>query len=209
MFFQHFDPLTFIILILSLLPAITIHEFSHAFVADRLGDPTARIEGRLTLNPLSHLDPLGTIMLFLVFFGWGKPVPVDPFNLRNPRRDYALISLAGPASNILLAVVLAIIMRLTFFSPFLNVLTIAILKPFITISLALAVFNLVPIYPLDGFKIVQGFLPENLALEWETLKEYGLMLLILILFPLPGGSLVGKFLMPVLNFAINILIPLT
>ncbi len=94
-----------IIAFASLLIAVTIHEFSHAFVADRLGDPTARSYGRLTLNPLAHLDPLGTIMLFIAHFGWGKPVPIDPYNFKYPRRDEILVSFAGPLSNFILALV--------------------------------------------------------------------------------------------------------
>src|SRR3989338_3130137 len=97
------NPLLLIIYLISLLVAITIHEFSHAYFADKLGDPTARLMGRISLNPLVHLDPLGTLMLFLVGFGWGKPVQFDPFNLANPRRDAAVISFAGPLSNIILA----------------------------------------------------------------------------------------------------------
>src|SRR3989344_1658008 len=96
------DSLEFILWTISIVLAITIHEFAHAFAADRLGDPTPRLMGRLTLNPLAHLDPLGTLLLLIARFGWGKPVIFDPFNLRNPRRDSAIISLAGPVSNILL-----------------------------------------------------------------------------------------------------------
>ena len=96
------NPLSFLFWLVALAMAITIHEFAHAYTADRLGDPTPRLQGRLTLNPLAHLDPLGTLMLLLVRFGWGKPVQFDPFNLKNPRKDGALISLAGPASNLLI-----------------------------------------------------------------------------------------------------------
>ncbi|KKS87212.1 MAG: Peptidase M50 [Candidatus Gottesmanbacteria bacterium GW2011_GWB1_43_11] len=106
------SPVSFLFYVAALIVAITIHEFSHAWSADHLGDPTPRLQGRLTLNPLAHLDPLGTILLFLVHFGWGKPVQFDPFNLRNPRRDAALISLAGPAANLLLATVCSIALRI-------------------------------------------------------------------------------------------------
>ena len=98
------NPLSFLIFLAALFLAISIHEAAHAWAADRLGDPTARFSGRLTLNPFAHLDPLGTLMLFLFGFGWGKPVPVDYYNLRQPRRDAALISLAGPLSNLILAI---------------------------------------------------------------------------------------------------------
>src|SRR3989344_7675802 len=106
------NPIFLILWAGSLVIAVTIHEFAHAWAAEQLGDPTPRLAGRLTLNPLAHLDPIGTLCLLIFRFGWGKPVPFDPFNLANPRRDSALISLAGPASNIALAVVLSFIMKL-------------------------------------------------------------------------------------------------
>src|SRR3990167_10883511 len=105
------NPLLLILWLAALIIAVTIHEFAHAFAADRLGDPTPKLMGRLTLNPLAHLDVLGTLMLLIARFGWGKPVQIDPFNLQNPRRDSALIALAGPLSNLLLAVVLSLILR--------------------------------------------------------------------------------------------------
>ena len=111
------NPILFLVWVAALLTAITIHEFAHAYSADRLGDPTPRSQGRLTLNPLAHLDPLGTLMLILVRFGWGKPVQFDPYNLANPKRDAAIISFAGPLSNLILATILSIILRLVS-SPF-------------------------------------------------------------------------------------------
>src|SRR3990167_2193714 len=109
------NPIVFIFWALGLILAITIHEFAHALAADRLGDPPPRLQGRLTLNPLAHLDPIGTLMLLLTRFGWGKPVQFDPFNLANPRRDAALISLAGPVSNLLTATLLSLLIRLSYF----------------------------------------------------------------------------------------------
>src|SRR3990167_795118 len=106
------NPFAFFSWLIALITAITIHEFSHAWSADRLGDPTPRSQGRLTLNPLAHLDPLGTLMMLLVKFGWGKPVQFDPYNLKNPKRDAAIISFAGPFSNLILASILAIVLRL-------------------------------------------------------------------------------------------------
>jgi len=105
------NPMSLLFVAAALLSAITVHEFAHAFMAERLGDPTPRLQGRLTLNPLAHLDPLGTLMLFIIGFGWGKPVQFDPYNLKNPRRDAALISFAGPLSNIILASILSIVLR--------------------------------------------------------------------------------------------------
>ena len=190
------SPFLFILWLLALFIAITIHEFSHALVADRLGDPTPRLMGRLTLNPLAHLDTLGTLMLLLFRFGWGKPVQFDPFNLKNPRRDAALISLAGPTSNLLLALILSILVRTPVVPPFL----IQFLLPIIILNIMLAIFNLMPIHPLDGFKIVQGLLPEDQAREWATLERYGFLFLLLLIFPIGGKSLLFSILDPVINF---------
>lgn len=204
------NPFSFLIWIIALLVAITIHEASHAFVADRLGDPTAKLMGRLTLNPLAHLDPLGTLFLLIARFGWGKPVPIDPFNLRNPRRDSALISLAGPFSNLILASILSIILRLISFVPLSQLVFLLIqtlLIPIIILNVGLGIFNLLPVSPLDGFKIVGGFLPKNLALQWEELESYGLFFLLLMLFPFAGGSLLTNILGPILSLILNILLP--
>jgi len=178
------SPLTFILYALSLIIAVTIHEFSHAFMADHLGDPTARSQGRLTLNPLKHLDPLGTLSLFLIGFGWGKPVEFDPFNLKRPRSDAALISIAGPVSNLLLATALAIIGR-NFLGP--NLVTFII--PLIYLNVILAIFNLVPIGPLDGQKILFALLPRDLAYEYQTImNRYGTLILLFFLLPFFGST---------------------
>lgn len=204
------NPFSFFVWILALLVAITIHEASHAFVADRLGDPTARLMGRLTLNPLAHLDPLGTLFLLLARFGWGKPVPFDPFNLRHPRRDSALISLAGPSSNLILASALSIFLRIVPYFPlphFAFLLIQAFLIPIIILNVGLAIFNLLPVHPLDGFKIVTGFLPKNLAYQWQELEPYGLFFLLLLLLPLSGGPLLINILGPIVSIILTILLP--
>jgi len=177
--------------LLALIVAISIHEFSHAAIADYLGDPTARLAGRKTLNPLAHLDPIGTLMLLFFKFGWGKPVPVDPFNLQNPRRDQALVSLAGPASNLILAFLLSLVLRFLISSTIASVWLVVFL-PIIFLNVVLAIFNLIPIGPLDGFKIVLGVLPEKLAREWAGTEPYGLIILLMLVFlPLGGFSLGG------------------
>jgi len=203
------NPFSFLVWFLALLVAITVHEFSHAAAADRLGDPTPRLAGRLTLNPFAHLDPLGTLMLLLVRFGWGKPVPIDPFNLKNPRRDAALISLAGPASNLILAMVLSFLIRFPFF-PFIGLvgyLFIEVLKPIIVLSVILAIFNLLPIHPLDGFKIVAGFLRDDLVNQWEELAGLGPFFLLFLILPFFGGSIIGNIISPIISFILRILLP--
>lgn len=205
-----------IIIILAFLLSLAIHEAAHAYASDRLGDPTARLSGRLTLNPLAHLDPLGTILPFFLImtgspfvFGWGKPVPFDPFNLKNPRRDSALISLAGPAANLILSLLLAIFIRLahlTLESP--AFLIESILTSIILLNVTWAVFNLIPIHPLDGGKVLVGFLPQKLALEVdEILHQYGLILLIFLLFPLRGTAPINAIISPIVNIILAILLP--
>src|SRR5579859_4408889 len=137
-----------IVTIIALLVAITIHEAAHAWMANHLGDTTAKLMGRLSLNPLAHLDPMGTMVFIITAvagfpFGWGKPVQFDPYNLQNPKKDAALISLAGPASNIILASVLSLVFRV-----FSGGVFGLLLAPIISLNVALAVFNLIPIHPL-------------------------------------------------------------
>lgn len=204
------NPIGFFLWIIGLLVAITVHEYSHAAVADRLGDPTARLMGRVTLNPLAHLDVLGTIMLLLASFGWGKPVPVDTFNLRHPRRDSAFISFAGPLSNLVLASLCSFFLRLVlaFGSSGLGVtLAFAILSPIVIMNVSLAIFNLIPIYPFDGFAIVRGFLPEEAAKQWQQLESLGYIMILILVFPLFGQSIVLSIIEPVIRFLINILLP--
>lgn len=198
------NPLGFLFWVMSLVIAITIHEFAHAWAAERLGDPTPRLMGRLTLNPLAHLDPLGTIMLLIARFGWGKPVQFDPFNLRHPRRDSAIISLAGPASNVTLALICSLLLR---FLPLDNWI-IGLLDNLIIMNVVLAVFNLVPIHPLDGFKIVGGILPEEYARQWAELEGYGMIFLIILILPLGGGaSPISQLISPVINVLLSIFLP--
>jgi len=206
--FQHLSIEAILIFLVALVVAITIHEFSHAFVAYQLGDPTAKIQGRMTLNPFAHLDPLGTIMILLVGFGWGKPVPFDPFNLRNPKRDSALISLAGPIANIFLALILASLFRIGEFFHIPSLLAISqILQPIVFLNLVLAIFNILPIHPLDGFKILGGILPKEWYYDWLQMERYGIFLLIFLLLPiLPnGGSIISVIIGPILQSITNFL----
>jgi Zn-dependent protease len=200
------SPIAFLLLATTLIVAITIHEFAHAWVADKLGDPTPRHQDRLTLNPLAHLDPLGTLMIFLIGFGWGKPVMFDPYNLKNPEKDAALIALAGPASNLLLATLIAILIPVTsiFFGlPLQIVQTIGFLAIFYNVMLA--IFNLVPVHPLDGSKIALALLPRQMSLEYEDfMRRYGTLVLIALIIPWSGTSAISALISPVINFVVNL-----
>jgi len=188
------NPLAFVILILGLIVSVTVHEFAHALSADKLGDPTPRSQGRVTLNPLAHLDPLGSILLLITGFGWGKPVIFDPYNLRNLRRDVLIIAAAGPISNILLATLVALLTPILPFSPI-------VWNFLISINITLAAFNLLPIHPLDGGKIFSSLLPRHLAYEYDAvLERYGFIILLLLVFPIFGPrSGVSYFMGPVID----------
>jgi Zn-dependent protease len=206
----------FMIFLFAFLFSLAIHEAAHAWMADKLGDPTARLEGRLSLNPFRHLDPLGTLLTFFlivsgspIVFGWGKPVPFDPFNLRNPRRDAALISLAGPASNLILATFLAVIIRLGHL--FLGVTGFSIemiLSPIIQLNVTWGLFNLLPLHPLDGGKVLVGFLPHDSAYQVdEFLHQYGLIILLFLIFPFAGTPPLFLILSPLVRLVLAILLP--
>ncbi|MCX5860527.1 MAG: site-2 protease family protein [Deltaproteobacteria bacterium] len=201
-----------IIIVPGFLLAITVHEFSHGYVAYRLGDPTAKLAGRLTFNPLSHLDFVGTLALVLMKIGWAKPVPVDPRNLRNPKTDMLWISLGGPAANLVAAAVLALIIHIlvfTFQGRPLGEFGEFILRPMFRILLGgvqmnilLAVFNLIPVPPLDGFGILTGLLPSQQAYRLEQLQPYGFIILVLLLV----SGAVGYIIVPPMRFIQNILL---
>ena len=175
-------PEVLVLLIPVLLFALVFHEFSHAWVANKLGDPTARYAGRLTLNPMAHLDPIGGLMILFVGFGWAKPVPVDIRYLSNPRVDMMKIAFAGPASNLLLAFIGGMILRLGFVHG-----TTAIMIMFFTqINIMLAVFNMIPIAPLDGSRIFSGLLIRTNPELVRNLQIYGPKILM-------GAILIGYF----------------
>jgi Zn-dependent protease len=168
--------------------ALTIHEFAHGWLANRLGDPTARLQGRLTLNPLAHLDPIGTIAIILIHFGWAKPVPVDSRYLKQPRRDMMMIAAAGPVSNLLLAAASAFFLRVfpwTMAPRELLWLVVPVqLMLFISVNVnvLLTVFNLLPIPPLDGSRVVSGLLPLRHAITYSRLEPYGFLIIFFLFY---------------------------
>lgn len=191
-----------------ILLALSFHEFSHGWMAYKLGDPTAKLAGRLSMNPLVHLDPIGTLMIFLVRFGWARPVPVNPGYFRQPKRDMLLVSVAGPGANMILALLSGLLLRL-FHGGVFNFFPSNVLQPLylmvkfsLQINLALAIFNLLPIPPLDGSKILYGILPPQYDHVFYSLERYGGFILMgLILFGmLSGVSILGAFIYPFVNF---------
>ncbi|MBO8137911.1 MAG: site-2 protease family protein [Desulfotomaculum sp.] len=184
-----------------LLPAIvlglTFHEYAHAWTADKLGDPTARYMGRLTINPLAHVDIIGLLMLFFAGFGWAKPVPVTPYRLTGDmRRSLMLVSVAGPATNMVIAFTAALLFGLA--ASLGSVPLIDIMRHIIIINVALAVFNLLPVPPLDGSKILAGILPGKQ--DWLIyLEQYGTIILLLLLFTGILGPVLRTVMSPILN----------
>ncbi len=199
---------TIILILPPILLALTFHEFMHGYVAYRLGDTTARDQGRLTFNPIAHLDPIGTLMIFLVHFGWAKPVPVNPYNLNDPKKDLVYISAAGPLANLSLALISGLLLRVVRGGA-LSFAEMSIQQPVYTmlffslqINIALAFFNLLPIPPLDGSKILRGFLRPDQEYIAQWLEQYGAYILMgLILFGfITNISIIGFFLRPFINF---------
>jgi Zn-dependent protease len=194
------DPITFTVIVVGLVLAISVHEFAHAWTADHLGDPTPRSLDRVTLNPLAHLDPIGTLMILFIGFGWGKPVTFDPYNLENPKKDTLLISLAGPVSNIILASILSVGIV---FVPFLS----QALVQIIFLNVMLAIFNLVPIAPLDGSKILSGLLPHRQAIEYDQLmRRYGTLILLFLIIPFGGRSIISSVILPIIEITAGLII---
>jgi len=185
----------------SIIIASSIHEFAHAYTAYKLGDPTPKMLDRLTLNPLKHIDPIGAISMILFRFGWSKPVPINESYFKKPILGTALTALAGPFSNLLIAGLCGLINIISFPEPiqiFLYIFTI--------VNLSLAIFNLIPIPPLDGHKVVRAFLPEKLRIYWENLERYSWILIVLLLIPYsPLEIIVSRYILVTLNFFLHIL----
>ena len=205
------DPDRLITLVILFFTSMPIHEWAHAWSANRLGDDTAAQRGRLTINPLAHLDPVGTISLLFFGFGWGRPVPVAPYKLRGNRRfSWALVSIAGPLSNLVLAMLAAIPFRMGWVSLYTR--TSSILSPqnilvqFIIINLTLAIYNLIPIPPLDGSRVLAWLLPASWARGLDKIEQIGGMGMMLILHLLSRLGITALLITPVFNLMIRALL---
>ena len=200
-----------------LLIGFPVHEFSHALAAYRLGDGTAKLFGRLTLNPVAHFDPLGGILLAVSFigagfgFGWAKPTPVNPNNLAGGRFGEAMVAAAGPISNLILAIIVALPLRYILADPNLFAavpdLVLTIMSLFVFINLVLMIFNLLPIPPLDGSKVLFAFLSPQQSYRWRPLLEqYGFILILILFFFPPGGSIGFRIIGPILETLFSLLV---
>ena len=197
-----------IVLIPILVFSLCFHEFSHGYMAFKLGDKTAEKEGRITLNPLAHLDPIGSIMILFIGFGWAKPVPVNPSNLTDPRLDMIKIAFAGPASNIFLALLSGIIIKLLLILSLIDNNLLTILLTFAQVNIALAIFNLLPIAPLDGSQILGNILSKsNPELAWK-LQTYGpkILLILILISYVTKFSIFGLIISPFTELFIKVFI---
>lgn len=198
------NPVALIALAIAFIIAVTFHEFMHAYVAERLGDATARLLGRLTLNPLAHLDPIGTIFLVLFRFGWGKPVPVNYNRLQGGRRGGAAVAFAGPATNFVIAAIFALPLRFgagQVFGPDYEL----ILEYIVYFNVLLGIFNLVPIPPLDGSNILYAFVPYRVSMNWGQFQQVGPFLLLVIFWATPvAGFVLGTLTSRITAFLVGV-----
>jgi Zn-dependent protease len=188
----------------TILIASTVHEYAHGWAAYKLGDPTAKAAGRLTLNPLKHIDPIGALCMLLFRFGWSKPVPINEYNFEKRELGTALTALAGPLSNVILAILAGLVNLI--FKPGLDSIFETILLTFASINIALAVFNLIPIPPLDGHKIVRALLPKKIRYYWEKLEKFSIILILLFILPIsPLSVWVSNFLSEIMTKCLTLL----
>jgi len=208
----HIEPYQIILIAIFLLIAFPVHEFAHAYTAYRLGDGTAKMFGRLTLNPVAHFDPLGGLLLIVsvlasgFVFGWAKPTPVNPSNLRDRRNSEVLVALAGPASNLVMACLAALVFRVldaTGIGEQMPLLVTEVLFYFVLFNILLAIFNMIPIPPLDGSTLLWRFLPPQVAWQWRPiLTQYGFIILLLFIFTI--GSRVGSLVFSVTRILVGL-----
>ncbi len=200
------DPITLVARLVVLIVALTIHEFAHAWTATQFGDPTPEQNGRLTLNPLAHLDPMGSLLLLFAGFGWAKPVPVNAYSLeRRSASALMWVSLAGPFSNLLLAIIAALPIRMGLVS---TGIAETFIQEFVYINLILLLFNLIPLAPLDGEKIAEYFSPPPLARFFDTIRPYGPIILVAVavIGPFIGLNLIGWIIGPPLRLLMSLLV---
>jgi Zn-dependent protease len=199
------------VLAVPMLVAITFHEVAHGFVADKLGDHTARLAGRLTLNPLSHLDLVGTLVFIMTrMIGWAKPVPIDPRNLKNPRKDMMWVAMAGPGINLIIGIISAIIYRWLIEMPVSdNKYILMVIDPIglmvyysVVINVGLAIFNIIPLPPLDGGRILAGILPQKQAQQFSAIEPYGFIILLVLI----ASSAIDMTIVPIIRMVIYILL---
>ena len=206
-----------IVVAIMLLVGFPVHEFAHALAAYRLGDGTAKLFGRLTLNPVVHFDPIGGLLLAFSFifagfgFGWAKPTPVNPANLQGGVRGEAIVAAAGPISNLILAIIVALPLRYLLANPTLAAsvpsIVLQTMGLFVYINLVLMIFNLLPIPPLDGSKVLFSYLSPRVAYRWRPiLEQYGFILILLLFFFPPGASIGSRILFPILDGLFSLLV---
>ncbi|MCW5201171.1 site-2 protease family protein [Desulfobulbus sp. F4] len=201
--------INFLIIAPPFLFALTMHELAHGWTAWKLGDPTAKNEGRLTMNPLKHLDPMGAVLFLLANIGWAKPVPVNPAYFRNPNKGMLLVALAGPGANVLIAVVSAVLFRLLIETRMVSPFLLSLLQPAfhmliasVWINVMLAVFNILPIPPLDGSKVLMSILPRDTARSYAQIEPYSFILLLLLSYL----GVISMVILPVIQFANELLL---
>jgi len=195
MLFRGFDVVSLLLSLPGIILALSVHEYAHARAADSLGDPTPKLNGRLTLEPWAHLDPIGTLMLILFRFGWAKPVPINPRNFRDPRRGVLVTSLAGPLANVALAAAAAFLLAFRVETwPLINRIPhiFEVVYFIFLINLFFAVFNLIPVPPLDGSKILMALLPGRQAYAFSRIEQYGPLILMLLLFSGAASAFIGS-----------------
>ncbi|MBU6390621.1 MAG: site-2 protease family protein [Planctomycetota bacterium] len=200
-----------IISIPTILYALTIHEYFHGWTANKFGDPTAKLQGRLTLNPLAHIDIMGALCFVFARFGWGKPVPINPSYFRNPRRDNMIVSFAGPASNFVSAFLFGVIFQLLRSIPFIIPVNIAailynLLISGIIMNLSLAFFNMIPLFPLDGSHILEGLLPHSIAMKYKEVERYCpfILLGLIVMGNFTGFSILSVMLGPPIQYFLRV-----